>query len=116
MAKHGEWYVTDHDGVQLPGAWATEEAAREEGLGGRYLLSGLDVWQVPSAEFIAQVEESLRRAADNGYHFIGWTTREIAIDMADTDPDLEAPEDGDDGAHVEKLEVALRHTIDYKER
>lgn len=39
----GPWAVTDYDDKVLPGRWPTEELARDEGLCGRYLLSGLDV-------------------------------------------------------------------------
>jgi hypothetical protein len=47
MAKPGEWQVLDADGVALPGAWPTEALAVEEGLCGRYLLSGDEAVQVP---------------------------------------------------------------------
>lgn len=49
MARRGEWQVIDYDGNPLPGAWDTEEQAHEEGICGRYLLSGLEVRQVPDA-------------------------------------------------------------------
>jgi hypothetical protein len=39
----GPWAVTDYDGKVLPGRWETEGDARDYGLCGRYLLSGLDV-------------------------------------------------------------------------
>lgn len=40
------WAVTDYDGNPLPGRWASEEDAREHGLLGVYLLSGLDLLKV----------------------------------------------------------------------
>ena len=45
MARRGEWQVVDYDGHPLPGAWKTEQQAHEEGVCGRYLLSGLEVRQ-----------------------------------------------------------------------
>lgn len=39
----GPWAVLDYDGNPLPGRWPTEDLAVEEGLCGRYLLSGHDV-------------------------------------------------------------------------
>lgn len=41
------WVVLDYDGEPLPGEWATEEEAREDGLCGRYLLRGFDVVERP---------------------------------------------------------------------
>lgn len=42
MARSGEWQVVDYDGNPLPGAWATEAEAHEQGVCGRYLLSGYE--------------------------------------------------------------------------
>lgn len=35
------------------------------------------------------VFEAMRNAADNGYHFDGWSTEAIARDMRDCDTDVE---------------------------
>lgn len=40
------WAVTDEDGTVKPGRWATEGEARDNGLAGIYLLSGVDVVEV----------------------------------------------------------------------
>jgi hypothetical protein len=40
------WAVTDWQGFPLPGRWADEATAREQGLLGVYLLSGHDVKEV----------------------------------------------------------------------
>lgn len=44
------WHVVDYDGRQLPGTWPTEAEAVDEGLCGRYLLSGMEVRPGPGAE------------------------------------------------------------------
>lgn len=45
--RGGPWYVVDCDGNRLPGGWPTEGEAVDEGLAGRYLLSGFDVRRDP---------------------------------------------------------------------
>lgn len=39
----GPWYVVDYDGNRLPGGWPTEDKTVDDGLCGRYLLSGMEV-------------------------------------------------------------------------
>ena len=46
------WAVTDWDGNPLPGRWADEDTAREQGFLGVYLLSGYGLVEIvpePSA-------------------------------------------------------------------
>lgn len=44
--RHAYWVVLDYAGNRLPGSWPTESAAVDEGLCGRYLLSGHEVVRV----------------------------------------------------------------------
>jgi hypothetical protein len=44
------WHVVDYDGRPLPGDWPSEAEAVDEGLCGRYLLSGMEVRPGPSPE------------------------------------------------------------------
>lgn len=58
------WAVIGHDGEPLPGRWADEATAREQGFLGVYLLSGIDVVEIPE------------RPTDNGngsWSYKGWT-------------------------------------------
>lgn len=40
------WVVLDYDDNPLPGEWDTEEEATDQGLCGKYLLSGYEVKEV----------------------------------------------------------------------
>lgn len=70
------WVVTDYDDEPLPGSWPTERAAIDEGLCGKYLLSGHDVrpagsWRVSSSsdpEALAVVDGT-GRFAEHGPHY-----------------------------------------------
>lgn len=37
------WHVVDYDGRPLPGTWPTEAEAVDNGLCGKYLLTGAEV-------------------------------------------------------------------------
>jgi hypothetical protein len=41
------WAVTDYEGNPLFGRWPSKQEAHEQGLCGVYLLSGVDVVEVP---------------------------------------------------------------------
>jgi len=57
------WAVTDWQGFPLPGRWADEATAREQGLLGVYLLSGYDV---------AKVQERPVPDGRGGWTYKGW--------------------------------------------
>lgn len=57
------WTVVGNDGEPLPGRWADEDAAREQGLLGVYLLSGIDVLYVPEQPVFD----------GNGFQYKGWS-------------------------------------------
>lgn len=46
LRRGRRWVVLDYEGNPLPGDWQTEQEAIDEGLAGRYLLSGHDVVEV----------------------------------------------------------------------
>lgn len=58
------WAVTGNDGEPLPGRWADEDTAREQGLLGVYLLSGIDTVHVPERPVLT---------GDRAYTYKGWS-------------------------------------------
>lgn len=48
-----EWGVLDYDGNLLPGTWPSEAEATDDGLCGRYLLSGAEVMQLDAEVCLA---------------------------------------------------------------
>jgi len=52
---------------------------------------------------IERVQSALRNAAENGYHFTGWSAERVAEDMVSYDSDLEMEEVDDVARAIEKI-------------
>lgn len=63
------WAVADSNGDPLPGRWADEATARKQGLLGVYLLSGIDVLEIP---------ERPTETGSGAWSYKGWTFHRTA--------------------------------------